>query len=292
MLSLIDESCWTPHRKILNSTQTQLPWLQSFGIQTSSQTEKPLAPHIHPDCLEIVFLLKGFQMYETAGQLFQLTGYDIFVTYLEEPHSSGDFPEHISDLMWFQIRLSALSETFPAPRAAELSSLLQKLPRIFHGNALLENQLREAFFLLVSPDPIKKALGQQIFTGCLYRIILFARELKPMQADQISEAVVYIHEHVLDNIALEDTARSCGLSLSRFKSKFKEETGITPRAFINNVKIARAKTLLQENLSITEVSARLAFDTPNYFATLFKKYTGKTPRQYQAEYVAEQKTDA
>ena len=225
-------------------------------------------------------------MYETAGQLFQLTGYDIFVTYLEEPHSSGDFPEHISDLMWFQIRLSALSETFPAPRAAELSSLLQKLPRIFHGNALLENQLREAFFLLASPDPIQKALGQQIFTGCLYRIILFARELKPMQA------VVYIHEHVLDNIALEDTARSCGLSLSRFKSKFKEETGITPRAFINNVKIARAKTLLQENLSITEVSARLAFDTPNYFATLFKKYTGKTPRQYQAEYVAEQKTDA
>ena len=139
MLSLIDESCWTPHRKILNSTQTQLPWLQSFGIQASSKTEKPLAPHIHPGCLEIVFLLKGFQMYETAGQLFRLTGYDIFVTYLEEPHSSGDFPEHISNLMWFQLRLSALSETFPAPRSAELSSLLQKLPRIFHGNALLEN---------------------------------------------------------------------------------------------------------------------------------------------------------
>ena len=169
---------------------------------------------------------------------------------------------------------------------------MQKLPRIFRGNVLLEGQLREAFFLLASPDPVKKSLGQQIFTGCLYRIILLARELKPMQADQISEAVVYIHEHVLDNIALEDAAHSCGLSLSRFKSKFKEETGITPRAFINNVKIAHSKKLLQEGLSVTEVSALLSFDTPNYFATMFKKYTGKTPRQYQAEYAVEQKTDA
>ena len=72
----------------------------------------------------------------------------------------------------------------------------------------------------------------------------------------------------------------------------KKHLGIIFIVFINNVKIAHAKKLLQENLSITEVSSRLAFDTPNYFATLFKKYTGKTPRQYQAEYVAEQKTDA
>lgn len=282
MIFWIDAPCWTPHRKILTADQTQLPWLQSFGMQASSKTEKPLATHIHPGCLEIVFLLKGFQIYETAGQLFQLTGYDIFVTQTDEPHSSGDFPEHISDLMWFQIRLDALSETFPSAKASELAVFLQKLPRIFRGNALLENQLREAFFLLASPDPVKKSLGQQIFSGCLYRIILLAREIRPMQADQISEAVVYIHEHIQEAISLEDAARSCGLSLSRFKSKFKEETGITPRAFINNVKIARAKQLLQEGRSVTDTSVALSFDTPNYFATLFKKYTGKTPSQYQA----------
>lgn len=281
MVPLTDEFCWTPHRKILTAEQTQLPWLQLFGIQNSGRAEKPLESHIHPGCMEIVFLLKGFQIYETAGHLFRMTGYDIFVTRTEEPHSSGNFPEHISDLMWFQLRLSELPQTFQDQKASQLAEALQGLPRIFRGNAALESQLRESFFCLASPDPITRTLGQELFSGCLYRLILLSRQLKPLQADQISEAIVYIHEHINEPISLENAAASCGLSLSRFKSKFKEETGITPRAFINYVKIADARELLKQGLSVTEVSARLAFDTPNYFATLFKKYIGRTPSQYR-----------
>ena len=287
MNTMIDEPCWTPHRKILTPAQTQLPWLSSFGIQTSGKAEEPLASHIHPECMEIVFLLKGFQLYETAGHLFRLTGYDIFVTRPGEPHSSGDFPEHISDLMWFQLKLSARPQTLRSAKAMQLSRSLHELPRIFRGNSALEGQLREAFFCLASPDPVKLALGQELFTACLYRLILLSRDLKPLQADQISEAIVYIHEHIDEPIALEDAAASCGLSLSRFKSKFKEETGITPRAFINYIKITRSKQLLQEGFSVTEVSDILSFDTPNYFATLFKKYTGKTPSQYRSGFSGE-----
>ena len=281
MLPVNDESCWTPHRKVLSAGQTQLPWLQLFGIQNSGKAEKPLEPHIHPGCMEIVFLLKGFQIYETAGHLFRLTGYDIFVTREDEPHSSGNFPEHISDLMWFQLRLSALPGSFQDEKASRLAGALRGLPRIFRGNAVLESQLRESFFCLASADPITRALGQELFTGCLYRMILLSRQLKPLQADQISEAIVYIHEHIHEPIALEDAAASCGLSLSRFKSKFREETGITPRAFINYVKVAGARELLKQGLSVTETSARLGFDTPNYFATIFRKYTGRTPSQYR-----------
>lgn len=282
MIPISDESCWTPHRKILTPGQTQLPWLQLFGIQNSEKAGEPLARHMHPDCMEIVFLLKGFQIYETAGHLFRLTGYDIFVTRADEPHSSGDFPERISDLMWFQLRLSEFPRIFHGQKASLLADALQGLPRIFRGNAVLESQLRESFFCLASSDPITRALGQELFIGCLYRLILLSRQLKPRQADQISEAIVYIHEHIHEPISLEDAAASCGLSLSRFKSKFKEETGVTPRAFINYVKVAAARELLKQGHSVTEVSVRLAFDTPNYFATLFKKYTGRTPSQYRA----------
>lgn len=281
MIPVIDQSCWTPRRKILSCAQTQLPWLQTFGIQNFDRAEKPLALHMHPDCMEIVFLLKGFQAYEAEGQLFQLTGHDIFVARTEEPHSSGDFPEHISDLMWFQLRLSMLPQTFCEQKASLLARALQGLPRVFRGNAALEAQLREAFFCLASSDPITKALGQELFTCCLYRIILLSRELRSAHADRISEAIVYVHEHIDEPIALENVAACCGLSLSRFKSKFREETGATPRTFINYVKVARARQLLRQGLSVAEVSDRLSFDTPNYFATLFKKYTGQTPSQYQ-----------
>lgn len=281
MIPVIDEPCWTPRRKVLSCAQTQLPWLQSFGIQSFDRAEKPLVSHIHPGCMEIVFLLKGFQAYEAEGQLFRLTGHDIFVTRPGEPHSSGAFPERISELIWFQLRLSAFPRTFSGRKASRLTGALQGLPRVFRGNAALESQMREAFFCLASPDFITQALGQELFTGCLYRIILLARELKPFQANRIGEAIVYIHEHIDEPISLENAAASCGLSVSCFKAKFREEIGITPRAFINYVKITYARQLLEQGLSVTEVSDRLSFDTPNYFATLFKKYTGKTHSQYQ-----------
>jgi two-component system response regulator YesN len=48
------------------------------------------------------------------------------------------------------------------------------------------------------------------------------------------------------------------------------------------LKIKTAKKLLKENeLSIKEISEKLAFDTPNYFSKTFKKIVGFTPTEYR-----------
>ena len=48
------------------------------------------------------------------------------------------------------------------------------------------------------------------------------------------------------------------------------------------LKIEKAKKLLRENeISVTQISETLAFDTPNYFSKTFKKITGYTPLQYK-----------
>ena len=283
MIFSVDHDCWTPHRKILTDRQTHLPWLRTFGLQSVAIAREPLPVHIHPECMEIVFLLKGFQIYETEGQLFNLAGYDIFVTRTGEPHSSKQYPEPTCSMLWFQLHLSSLSAALPEPKASFLSEHLENLPRLFKGNADLEAKLKEAFFLLASPDPLRRFLGEELFLCCLYRLVLLSADPLPPRTDQISEAVVYIREHVAEPIRLEDVAAVCGFSLSRFKSRFKEETGTTPRAFINYVKIAQAKILLQKSFTVTRVADMLSFDTPNYFSTQFKKYTGLSPGRYQKD---------
>ena len=66
------------------------------------------------------------------------------------------------------------------------------------------------------------------------------------------------------------------------REAFKEQMGITPHAYITNLKIDTAKILLKnpEN-SVTDVAMQLNFSSGNHFSAVFKRYTGRTPSQYR-----------
>lgn len=280
-----DSFCWTPQRKILTPAQTGLRALPVFGIRSSTCADRPLVPHSHPGCLEVVFFLSGFQIYETEGHLYSLCGNDVFVVRPGELHSSGDFPESVSRMIWFQLDVTG-TEPFlglDQPSSDELRPALLVLPRLFHANASLGADLAEAFRLLAGHDPLSAGLGRQLFVCCLYRLLQFSRSPALPKTDSIGDAIAYIHDHLGEKISLEDAAASCNLSLSRFKAKFKEETGSTPRTFINYLKMEQAKLLLKQGNSITETALSLDFETPSYFASTFKKYTGLTPARFCKE---------
>lgn len=269
-------------RRLLTPEQSMLPALPIFGIHSSNRAGLPLCSHIHSGCLEVVFLISGFQIYEVDGNLFSLSGNDIFVTYPDEPHSSGNFPQSISHIVWFQLDLSSSGPILGLDEIQSdfLREKFRNLPRLFRGSTVLKSDLTEAFCLLASGDSLSQALGRQLFVCCLYRILQLAGSLKLSQPESIADSIAYIHDHLFEKISLEDAAASCSLSLSHFKTKFKEETGSTPRTFINYLKIEQAKLLLKQHHSVTETALLLGFDTPNYFSATFRKYTGFTPGQY------------
>ena len=285
----IDDYCWTPQRKILTTAETRIPFLTTFGIQASTRAQSPLPLHTHPDCLEIVFLTKGFQCYEVQNQIFTLSGGDIFVTYPGELHSTGSYPESISNIIWFRIDMSASGSFLDLTEQESLflKGALLSLPRMFKGDLSLKKPLKDAFYQLTSNDPLVHALGKHAFINCLYQMIVCSQTLPPAELDDIEAAIPYIHDHLFEAIVLEDVAACCSLSLSRFKTKFKEKTGISPRAFINYLKVEQAKVLLRQHKSVAETADLLSFDTPNYFATLFKKHTGLSPLAYQKDFGAD-----
>lgn len=288
MENVVDGYCWEDHRKILTSAETGIPALQTFGICSQNRAGQPLRTHIHQGCMEIVFLVKGFQMYEAGGIGFNLSGSDIFVAYPGEPHSSGSYPESVCDLIWMQVNLT---ENIPFFGLDELhgnvlrQSLLS-LPRLFSGDTLLRNSLTEAFYALAEGKEEKRYPAEQQLAFSLFRMKQLSQKPVSRRTDSIGEAVAYIHANLSEPILLEEAAACCGLSLSRFKVKFKEETGVTPREYINHVKIEQAKRLLEKGISVTDAALDLGFTTPNYFAVIFKKYTGLSPSLYQAQAVS------
>lgn len=65
--------------------------------------------------------------------------------------------------------------------------------------------------------------------------------------------------------------------IRRFKSRF----NITPKSFLNNSRVEKAKILLKGGMSIVDVANEVGFSDQSQFHRTFVNYTASTPRQYQ-----------
>ena len=94
-----------------------------------------------------------------------------------------------------------------------------------------------------------------------------------------------MHHYGLYALFLKEN-KGCKLSYGRteydFDEMVKTETGQTAKSLINERLLSAARQLLvDETLSITQISQRLGFEYPQHFVRFFKAQTGKTPSEYR-----------
>ena len=83
---------------------------------------------------------------------------------------------------------------------------------------------------------------------------------------------------------VEDLASRVGLSVSRFKARFKETVGVPPADYMSRQKVAKAMDLLRKTgMPVTQIATSLGYASSQYFATAFRRYTGKTPSHARRE---------
>ena len=101
--------------------------------------------------------------------------------------------------------------------------------------------------------------------------------------EQVAEQVIrYLKLHLYERVTIADICEALSYNKSYIFQQFKKATNCSVMAYFTRLKIERAKRMLREtSLSVTEISDRLSFDTPNYFSKTFKRITGYTPLQYK-----------
>lgn len=102
---------------------------------------------------------------------------------------------------------------------------------------------------------------------------------------QAAKAMNYIQENYGNqNLGLNQICEYLNMSTSRFSSIFKEATGQTFIEALMKVRILNAERLLrQTSLKNYEIAEKVGFSDPHYFSQVFKKLTGKTPKEYARE---------
>ena len=91
----------------------------------------------------------------------------------------------------------------------------------------------------------------------------------------------YISQHYDEPLSLEFLAVKFNLSPSHLSRTFKTVTGIGLNEYINVSRVTAAEKMLQDShKSITEVALCCGFNDSNYFAAVFKRIKGVTPKKY------------
>jgi len=83
---------------------------------------------------------------------------------------------------------------------------------------------------------------------------------------------------------LETLSAECGLGRSHFSHYCKQITNRTPLEFLTQCRIEAAMEALREksNKSVTEIAFECGFHSSQYFATVFMRHTGCTPRDFRS----------
>lgn len=257
-----------------------------LGYYNHSRAQPGLSEHTHPVAIEICFLVKGRQTYVVGDKTYRLRGGDVFIAFPQERHSTGGQPQEKGVLYWIQYTLPRPGESFlglPHDQGqAVLDATLQMKQRHFRGDWRMKECLDQMTQLYhQDPSPLTSAAIANQATTFLLSVI---EASKASGVDLIGYSLdcvlKHIDTHLEETIALSDLASLLGVSVSRFKIRFKEEMGVPPAEYIQRKRVEEAcRRLQQTKASVTQVAFDLGFSSSQYFSTVFKRFMGSAPRE-------------
>ena len=157
---------------------------------------------------------------------------------------------------------SFASGVVEARRVGDAAPLMRMLASERHrGNERFLNSLSEALLAL------------------LIHSVGLRPHVSDAETDLMKKILVYLQQNAAESITLKQTAAHFGYSPGRFSHIFNERVGCTFPRYVNNLRCAAARRMLEEgNMQLTDVAAASGFSSLRTFHRVYKQHTGATPR--------------
>lgn len=108
---------------------------------------------------------------------------------------------------------------------------------------------------------------------------------QPHEDEPVRQAEEYLQQHFDRDLSIDRLAARSGMSPRNFIRRFKAATGRLPGGYVQALRIAAARELLERGTaSIQTVCARTGYGDLAFFRGLFKRHTGMTPSEYRSHF--------
>ena len=227
----------------------------------------------------LIFVETGSGWIETGGKREDVAAGEVILLPPRQRHAYGSEDKNPWTLYWFHFRGHIAEEllewtNFSAETRIMTCAAWDGIRRQFHTLfSSIERGYHEHNLLEMSRTLIN------VIT-LLHRNP--SRERPQEALDRIERAMDRMRETLTSPLALEEYAREAGYSVPRYCHWFKHFTGVSPMAYLTELRIQAACEYLDTtSLAIKEIATMLGYEDPYYFSRAFAKCTGQSPMKYR-----------
>ncbi len=261
-------------------------WVQ-YGRQQG------MTPEHNHDFIEIVFMAQGYAVHHIASrggrQTYGLIQGDVFSVMPDELHGYADGRN-------MEIYNIGLTREF-------ISTELAGLDEINSWNTVLEHRGGKIHLPLNDRKAAENCLKRIIHECSLCKpgfklyaktamieFLLIAGRVSPTAhqasvetAGGILETIRLMEKSPEKAMSLAYLARNASMSVSHYTKKFREATGTSPLSYLINLRLEKARGLLEEtDLPVAEIAVQCGFCDSNYMIKHFRLRHGITPARYRS----------
>ena len=98
---------------------------------------------------------------------------------------------------------------------------------------------------------------------------------------EIERACAFMERHYAQRISLEQICRHAGASKSTLLRAFTKAKGVTPYSYLQNLRVGKAKKLLEHGVPPARAALLTGFSDQSHFTNYFNRFIGLTPGAYR-----------
>lgn len=229
-----------------------------------------------PDC-SIIYVPTGRGTLETKSGKWEVNPGDVMVLYPGEWHKYTPSVDTGWEEYWMGIRGEVLSNRILKDLFPENTSYVKQL-----------GYQEELIFLFSQSIKLVKRNSpgfRKILAGIVLQLVAYIishvnQELGSREEQLCKKVIDFIRENLNTEVDFKKLASDHHLSYNRFRTVFKNNTGVSLQQYLIQERLEHAKRLMvNTELSLKEISAKTGFNSLFYFSKVFKNKMGYSPGQ-------------
>jgi AraC-like DNA-binding protein len=230
----------------------------------------------------LFYCVDGHGWYELEGQRHEIGPNEFFILPQNVEHAYGNDPEHPWSIYWIHFGgegLAAFNETLAVQRHFK--------PFLIKNNVQTISVFTKIYKALQLGYSIDNLLFANMCLSHFLTLFIYnSRHYETVESenpDCVDGAILYMQQHIDENISLNELSKHYNYSVSRFSNLFRQKTGYAPIDYFLQMKMQKACQQLDFTThSIKYIAFSMGFDDPYYFSKRFKTIIGVSPKKYRS----------
>lgn len=224
----------------------------------------------------LIYITEGVLCFDSLGISTKLKPFDVIVLPPNTPYVQALTESNELNYLWVHFTGNNV-ESILSQFEIRKFPFINKVSQSNH----LQTRFQRLFDCFIKNDEF---MERDLCASLEKLLIELARAIRENDKPRVSlsKSLSYINNNFNTQIKIPDLAKMESLSMTQYNLHFKNQIGMPPSKYIITLRMDLARELIESsNLSLVQIASMCGYEDYNFFAKVFKKHTGVSPKRFK-----------